>query len=255
MPPATRAWTRKSAPSVGSTVVEAGLLERDRQRAEAQGVVQARPLDLVRRGGDADGDDRLAAADRLIDGWRGDHLAVKRDRSRPVDVRRREAAPDVRAALAEAELHADLVSVGGGRHAVRVDLAAVEQLADRARIEELVDVLPVRQRLRARVDELELPGRADECADLGLIGLADARNLDDDPPRSVARGLRPNLRLAHTDAGDAALNDVPCRLDLLAGDLGVVGAERLERHSHPALQVEPEDGAELGPTHVRRAAT
>ena len=88
MPPATSAWTRKSAPSVGSTVVEAGSLSATGSapkrsvlyrfvRSTSFAGVAAPTVMIV-----------CAAADRAVDGRGGDDLAVERDRSGPVDVRR-----------------------------------------------------------------------------------------------------------------------------------------------------------------------
>ena len=79
----------------GLDPIEALLLQRDRQRAEAQRVVEVGALLFVRLIRRADGDDGLAAADRSVDGRSGDDLAVERDRSRLVHVRGGEFAPDV----------------------------------------------------------------------------------------------------------------------------------------------------------------
>ena len=228
--------------------LDALLAQRDRQRTEAQRVVELRPLDLVRLGLRADRDDGLAAADRALDVRGRDHRAVEGDRSGAVDVRRREVAPDLACLLAERELDADDVAVGSGRDARDVDLAPVEQHADRPGLDQGADVLVVGQGLAHRVDELELAGRADEAAD--LLGIVDARHLDHDPLRPVGAGLGPNLGLVDADAGHAPLDD-------RAGGLHVGGLDRLvalglgdERHPDPALEIEPEHGLELDAGHL-----
>src|SRR6185503_9395825 len=89
---------------------------------------------------------------------------------------------------------------------------------DRSILDQAADVLTFLKPLALVVDialgidELELPGRADEPAD--LVGVVDTGNLDDDPLRTVTGGLGPHLRLAHADAGDASLDDRPGRLEV-----------------------------------------
>ena len=139
-----------------------------------------------------------------------DDPAVERDRSGLLNVRRREVAPDLAAPVAQAERDADLVALADVRRdAPRLDLAPVEELPDRALLEERADVLVLGQLLAHRVDELELAGRADQVAHLLLV--ADAGHLDHDSPRPVAGRLGSDLRLADADAGDAALDRVARR--------------------------------------------
>ena len=89
---------------------------------------------------------------------------------------------------------------------------------DRPILDEAADVLPFLKPLALVVDialgidELELPGRADEAAN--LVGVVDARDLDDDPLRPVSGGLGPHLRLVDADAGDAPLDDRAGRLEV-----------------------------------------
>ena len=239
----------------GEHGLDALLAQRDRQRAEAQRVVELGPLRLVLRRLRAHGDDRLAAADGAIDVRSGDHLAVEGDRSRPVDVRRGEVAPDVAGLVAQRELDPDEVPVDRRRDARDVDLAAVEQDGDRPILDEAGDVLPFLKPLALGVDialgidELELPGRADEASN--LVGVVDARDLDDDPLRAVSGGLGPHLRLVDADAGDASLDDRAGRLEVGRRDRLVALRLSLERHPDPALEVEPEHGPELGAGHLR----
>ena len=121
------AWARKSAPRVGATRLDPLLAERDRQGAEAERVVEVRALDLVRLARRPDGDDRLPAADRPVDGRRRDDPPVERDRPRLVDVGGRELAPDVGGRAAEGEVDADLPVVRARVDAPRVDQTAVEE--------------------------------------------------------------------------------------------------------------------------------
>ena len=116
------------------------------------------------------------------------------------------------------------------------------------------DVLPVLKPLTLCVDvalgidELELPGRADETSN--LVGVVDSRDLDDDPLRAVSGGLGPHQRLVDADAGDASLDDRPGRLEVGRRDRLVALRLSLERHPDPALEVEPEHGPELGAGHL-----
>ena len=154
------------------------------------------------------------------------------------------------ARVVEREDDGELPLVRGRRHTRRVDLAAVEQLPDAAVLDERPDVLAHGQRLPLRVEELELPGGADEAAHLVLVG--GARHLDDDLARAVAARLGADLRLADTDAADAPLDDVARGLDLLIGDRLAARRDDLERDPLPALEVEAEPCAHPVAEQVER---
>jgi hypothetical protein len=94
----------------GIDIVEPDLGEREWQGAEPQRVVQARALDLILRRRRADRDDRAALTDRAVDVGRRDDPAVEGDRTGPIDIRRREIAPDGAAFRQERERDADQVA-------------------------------------------------------------------------------------------------------------------------------------------------
>jgi len=171
MPPATSAWARKLAPSVAACCSTPCSCSETGSAPKRSVFVQVGALGLAGLPAAADGDDRLAAADRRLDGRHGDHLAVEGNRSklpRPI-VGLRVGAPHLAGLVLEVEDHAELSLVAARRHAGRVDLATVEQDTDLAIGDQLADVLPIGERLALRIEELQLSGGADQVAHLLLV--------------------------------------------------------------------------------------
>ena len=228
------------------------LLDRERQLAELE------DRDQVLRVGQRVAADRaaladlhLAVGDRLVDHRCGDDLAVEHDREVVAGVVGRVAGEQVLARGLQGEVDralARLVRADRGRR----DLVAREQHTVHGgrgvalRVERLLrQLLAGDGRGLAERDEVEPARRAHEVAD--LVGVLDARHLDDDP----VVALDHDLGLGDTRLVDAVDDDLAQDVQVIARRRLALGRQHLVLDPQAALQIETQLGLEVVRSYPR----